>query len=101
MTAKTTLFVNVKLLRCQCRVHDIVGNVTLSLMTMMTTVPRLFAFVLGINGYKELRPKLPGAVADADAIIKYLYSKSSSSRIIVSRMYKDSPLFRHWIVNAQ
>ena len=64
---------------------------------MSTTVPRLFALVIGINRYKELRPKLSGAVADADAIIDYLSSKTSSSRII---SLKDEQATRKSIIEA-
>jgi Caspase domain len=66
-------------------------------MTMSTTVPRLFALVIGINGYKELRPKLSGAVADADAIIEYLSTKTSASRII---SLKDEQATRNSITEA-
>ena len=67
-------------------------------MTMSTTtVPRLFALVIGINGYKELRPTLSGAVADADATIEYLSSKTSASRIII---LKDEQATRKAIIEA-
>ncbi|KAF8970186.1 caspase domain-containing protein [Flammula alnicola] len=49
---------------------------------MSTTAPRLFALVIGINEYKELQPKLSGAVPDANAMIEYLSSKTSTSRIL-------------------
>ena len=61
-------------------------------MTMPTTVSCLFALVIEINGYKELLlgSKVSGAVQIimmqnhfADAIMEYLYSKTSSSRIIL------------------
>ena len=58
------------------------ASVTSLFMIMSTTVPRLFALVIGINEYKELRPKLSGAVADANAMIKHLSSKTSASRIL-------------------
>ena len=64
---------------------------------IMSTVPRLFALVIGINSYKELRPKLSGAVADADAIIEYLSSKTSASRII---SLKDEQATRKSIIEA-
>ena len=64
---------------------------------MSTTVPRLFALVIGINEYKELRPKLSGAVADADAIIEYLSSKTSTSRIT---SLKDKQATRESIIEA-
>ena len=63
---------------------------------MSTTVPRLFALVIGINRYKELRPKLSGAVADADAIIDYLSSKTSSWIISL----KDEQATRKSIIEA-
>jgi hypothetical protein len=66
-------------------------------MTMSTTVPRLFALVIGINRYKELRPKLYGAVADANAIIEYLSSKTSASRIL---SLKDKQATRKAIIKA-
>ena len=49
---------------------------------MSTTVPRLFALVIGINEYKEIRPKLSGAVSDANAMIEYLSRMTSPSRIL-------------------
>lgn len=64
---------------------------------MSTTVPRLFALVIGINKYKELRPKLSGAVADANAIIEYLSSKTSASRIV---SLKDKQATRKSIIEA-
>ena len=67
-------------------------------MTMSTTtIPRLFALVIGINEYKELRPKLFGAVSDADAIIEYLSSMTSPSRII---SLKDKQATRKSIIDA-
>ena len=74
---------------------------------MPTTVSCLFALVIEINGYKELllRSKVSGAVQIimmqnhfADAIMEYLYSKTSSSRIIL----KDVQwlLFRHRSMSA-
>ena len=64
---------------------------------MSTTFPRLFALVIGINEYKELRPKLSGAVADANAIIEYLSSKTSASRIL---FLKDEQATRKLIIEA-
>ena len=66
-------------------------------MTMSATVPRLFALVIGINRYKELRPKLFGAVADADAVIEYLSTKTSASRIL---SLKDKKATRKAIIEA-
>ena len=68
-----------------------------ALIAMSTTDPRLFAVVIGINEYKELRPKLFGAVADANAIIQYLSSKTSASRIISLR---DKQATRKSIIEA-
>jgi hypothetical protein len=65
--------------------------------TMSTTVPGLFALVIGINEYKELRPKLYGAVADANAMIEYLSSKTSASRIL---SLKNEQATRESIVEA-
>ena len=49
----------------------------------MSTVPRLFGPVsIGINRYKEIRPKLSGAVTDANTIIEHLSSKTSASPIL-------------------
>ena len=48
----------------------------------MSTVPHLFGPVIGINRYKEIRPKLSGAVADANTIIEHLSSKTSASPIL-------------------
>jgi hypothetical protein len=70
--------------------------VTSSLITMSITVPRLFALVIGINRYKKL-PKLSGAVADANAVIDYLSSKTSSSRII---SLKDEEATRKSVIEA-
>lgn len=64
---------------------------------MSTTVPHLFALVIGINEYKELRPKLYGAVADANAMIEYLSSMTSSSRIL---SLKDKQATRKSIIEA-
>ena len=71
--------------------------VTSSLMTMLTTIPRLFALVIGINEYKELLPKLSGAVADADAIVEFLSSMTSASRIL---SLKDKQATRKSIIEA-
>ena len=75
---------------CDAQGHFIIHD-------MSTTIPRLFALVIGINRYKEIRPKLSGAVADANAIIEYLSSKTSASRIL---SLKDKQATRKAIIKA-
>jgi uncharacterized caspase-like protein len=64
---------------------------------MSTIIPRLFALVIGINKYKELRPRLSGAVPDANAMIEFLSSKTSASRIL---SLKDKQATRKSIIDA-
>lgn len=58
------------------------GEILAPLTTMTIIAPRLFALIIGIDKYKDLKPNLSGAVADASAMMQFLSTKASAVKTV-------------------